>query len=131
MARVRSKNTTPELVVRRELHARGFRYRLHARKLPGRPDLVLPKWRIVVFVHGCFWHGCKKCDRGLRRPKTNVEFWDSKLVENRVRDRRNIARLRALGWTVRIIWECAARDEGRLREAIDKVVRACKSSSYA
>ncbi|WP_309802214.1 very short patch repair endonuclease [Inquilinus ginsengisoli] len=119
MARVRSKDTAPELAVRRELYRRGFRYRLHRRDLPGRPDMVLPRHRLAMFIHGCFWHGCPACDRGMRRPKSNVDFWEAKLAENRARDARNIAALEELGWRVAVIWECVIRSETRLAEAID------------
>ena len=98
MARVRSKDTAPELAVRRALHARGFRYRLHRRDLPGSPDVILPRHRLALFVHGCFWHGCLACDRGLRRPKSNIQFWETKLAENRARDARNVSALEGPGW---------------------------------
>ena len=124
MARVRSRDTAPEVAVRRAIHARGFRFRLHPRMLPGRPDIVLPAHRLAVFVHGCFWHGCPACDRGLRRPKTNAAFWDAKLAENRARDARTIAALKAMGWRVAVIWECAARDPARLAAELDRILPA-------
>ena len=83
MARVRSKNTEPEIVVRQALHARGYRFRLHRKDLPGTPDIVLPKHRLAILVHGCFWHGCPRCDRGRRLPKTNAPFWIAKLTPTR------------------------------------------------
>lgn len=105
MARVRSRDTRPELYVRRKVWPEGFRYRLHVRKLPGTPDLVLRKYRLAVFVNGCFWHqhGCSKS----KRPTSNRDFWDQKLDENVVRDERDRCRLEALGWTVKTIWECS------------------------
>ena len=121
MARVRSKDTAPELAVRQGLHRRGLRFRLHRRDLPGHPDLVFPRHRLAVFVHGCFWHGCPTCDRGLRRPKTNVNFWQTKAVENRARDARNLNELRALGWRVDVVWECETRERGRLNVALDRI----------
>lgn len=105
MARVGSKNTAPELRIRRALHAEGLRFRLHRNDLPGSPDLVLPKYRIAVFVHGCFWHG-HDCPRG-KRPLSNTDFWNAKLDRNIERDARAQRELNAQGWTVVIAWECA------------------------
>ncbi|MFY9136702.1 very short patch repair endonuclease [Zwartia sp.] len=104
MRAIRSRNTKPELVVRRELHSAGFRYRLNSPKLPGRPDLVLAKYRAVIFVHGCFWHGhdCKF----FRLPSTRTDFWSSKIEGNRLRDAANIQKLNDLGWNVVVVWEC-------------------------
>ncbi|MEZ5939294.1 MAG: DNA mismatch endonuclease Vsr [Hyphomonadaceae bacterium] len=107
MSLVRGRDTGPELVVRRRLHALGYRYRLHARELPGKPDLVFPSRRAVVFVHGCFWHRhpdptCKLA----RLPKSRLDFWLPKLETNRERDNRNVAALEGLGWRVFIAWEC-------------------------
>jgi DNA mismatch endonuclease Vsr len=104
MAAIRGKDTTPEMVVRRFLHAHGFRYRLHDRKLPGRPDVVLPKHHAVVEIRGCFWHmhGCKN----TVIPKTRSDWWREKLEGNRARDERNRLRLEELGWKVIIVWEC-------------------------
>jgi DNA mismatch endonuclease (patch repair protein) len=121
MADVKTQHTAPEIAVRRALHARGLRFRLHRRDLPGRPDIVLPGHRTVVFVHGCYWHGCVMCDRGIRRPKTNVAFWSAKLDENRRRDDRDVAVLQGLGWRVCIIWECDTRDPERLAETLDRI----------
>lgn len=113
MAAVRGKDTLPELAVRSALFRAGYRYRLHCRDLPGSPDIVLPRYRTAVFVHGCFWHG-HDCPRG-RRPASNVEFWNSKLDGNIARDRANRTALEAVGWTVTIIWQCsAARNTQRL-----------------
>jgi DNA mismatch endonuclease (patch repair protein) len=109
MAAVRGKNTKPELAVRAALFAAGYRYRLHLRDLPGSPDIVLPRYRLAVFVHGCFWHG-HDCARG-RRPTSNTEFWNTKLDGNRARDRANRAALEAAGWTVTTIWQCSAVHE--------------------
>jgi DNA mismatch endonuclease (patch repair protein) len=107
MARVRSRDTQPELEVRRQIFAAGFRFRLHAKDLPGRPDLVFPRYRVAVFVHGCFWHGhgCKRA----KRPATNTEFWNTKLDRNIVRDQERLAELRAAGWEPIIIWQCSLR----------------------
>jgi len=104
MAAVRGVNTLPELYVRRQLFAAGFRYRIHAKNLVGKPDIVLPRFRFVVFVYGCFWHGhC--CSRG-RRPSSNMEFWNAKIDGNIQRDRRTRAALRIAGWSTAVIWEC-------------------------
>lgn len=105
MRRVRGKNTRPELVVRKALHKLGFRYKLHESSLPGKPDLVLPRYRAVVFVHGCFWHG-HKCRRGARLPLANRNYWEQKLARNQSRDLRNRTCLEELGWQVLIVWEC-------------------------
>lgn len=104
MAAVHGCDTSPELYVRKRLFAEGFRYRLHVKELVGKPDIVLPRFRLAVFVHGCFWHGhC--CSRG-RRPSSNVEFWNVKLDGNVRRDRKNQRVLKARGWTPVVIWEC-------------------------
>ena len=111
MARVRGRDTKPELKVRRALHAAGLRYRLHDKKLPGRPDIVLPARRVAVFVHGCFWHRHPDPDCKLARlPKSRLDFWIPKLDGNRARDERKKAQLEALGWTVIEVWECGIGD---------------------
>lgn len=108
MSRIRGKDTKIELDVRRGLHALGFRYRLGGAGLPGRPDIVLPKYRAVVFVHGCFWHGhfCYL----FRLPKTRVDFWQAKIDDNRKRDIRQVNLLQKLGWHVETVWECELRN---------------------
>ena len=105
MSRVASKNTKPELLVRSYLHRRGFRFRIHGKELPGRPDLVFLKYRSVVFVHGCFWHRHKGCTRSTM-PATRVEFWREKFERNVARDLTDQADLRKLGWRVLVLWEC-------------------------
>ncbi|MGE3109710.1 MAG: very short patch repair endonuclease [Phycisphaerales bacterium] len=105
MSRIRSKDTRPEMVVRRLVHAMGFRYRLHARSLPGKPDLVFPAKHKAILVHGCFWHR-HRCKEGRRSPQSRVEYWGPKIARNVDRDRRNRRRLRALGWSVLVVWEC-------------------------
>lgn len=119
MAAIRGKNTGPEMKVRRALHALGYRYRLHGPGLPGKPDLVFPRFNTVVFVHGCFWH-MHRCPYGRTSPANNAEFWQSKRVSNKERDRRNYKSLQADGWNVFTIWECETRDavmfEKRLAE---------------
>lgn len=105
MAAIKGKNTGPEITVRKDLHAAGFRFRLHRRDLPGKPDLVLPKYRTAVFVHGCFWHMHKDCPNATI-PKSNTNFWVGKLGENALRDVKNQTQLKELGWRVYVIWEC-------------------------
>ena len=105
MSRVRSRNTSAELSVRRAVWAAGFRYRLNVRELPGQPDLVFPRYNTAAFVQGCFWH-CHDCRKGRSRPTSNQAFWNRKLDRNVARDTTNQARLRELGWTVFLIWEC-------------------------
>jgi DNA mismatch endonuclease (patch repair protein) len=112
MARIRGKDTKPELAVRRELHALGYRYRLHARGLPGSPDLVFPGRRKVIFVHGCYWHA-HDCRHGLRRPSTNSVFWQGKAEANRARDRRKAEELLEAGWDVAVVWECETTGANR------------------
>lgn len=117
MRRVRGKDTTPELKVRRALHAAGFRYRLHRKDLPGKPDVVLPRYHMVVLVHGCqwHWHGCKRS----RMPVANREYWQAKIDRNVQRDKANLALLEAAGWRVRIIWECELKES--LRGLLDEL----------
>lgn len=109
MRAVKARDTKPELRIRKALFAKGFRYRLNDRRLPGSPDLVFPKHGAVLFVHGCFWHG-HDCARGRRRPKTNAAYWREKIARNKERDKRAIAALRRLGWRVKISWECDLQD---------------------
>lgn len=110
MSRIRGRNTRPEVVLRKTLHRRGFRFRLNAKKLPGSPDIVLPRWKTVLFVHGCYWHrhpGCRKATT----PSSNVEFWAKKFRQNVERDARNIRDLQEAGWRVGVVWECAIGSE--------------------
>jgi DNA mismatch endonuclease (patch repair protein) len=109
MSGIRGKDTKPEMIIRRGLHARGFRFRLHDRTLPGKPDLVFPKYRAVIFVHGCFWHG-HECHL-FKWPKTRVEFWREKIEGNRARDVRVALELRGSGWDVIEVWECQLKDK--------------------
>lgn len=113
MARIRGKDTGPEIAVRKALHAAGFRFRLHDSRLPGRPDLVLPKWRSLIFVHGCFWHRHPDC-RFAYTPKSRVDFWEGKFASNVARDARNEAEAERLGWHVIVIWECEATTPERI-----------------
>lgn len=129
MSRIRGKDTKIELEVRRGLHALGFRYRLGGARLPGRPDIVLPKYRTVVFVHGCFWH---RHDCHLfRLPKTRTEFWRAKIDANRERDSRKEAELRVLGWNIEVMWECQLRGQPleRRAEEIEALANRIRRSS--
>lgn len=120
MSKVRSEDTKPEIKVRKLLHGMGYRFRLHRRDLPGKPDIVLPKYKTVVFVNGCFWHGCPICRHAKIRPKANAEYWNRKLDRNLQRDRENYAKLDALGWRVVVVWECETKDKNipQLRERL-------------
>lgn len=109
MRAVKSANTKPELALRKALFSRGFRYRLHARGLPGAPDLVFPKYRAAIFVHGCFWHG-HDCPRGARVPKDNQAYWLSKIARNKARDQNTVKALIDAGWRAHIVWECELKD---------------------
>lgn len=115
MARVRGKDTGPELRVRRIAHLMGYRFRLHRKDLPGRPDLVFPKYRLAVFVHGCFWHRHEGCLRAST-PATRAEFWQSKFKANIARDEQQVRALHSQGWDVLVLWECDLKDD-RLVEA--------------
>lgn len=118
MARVRSRDTAPELAVRRAAHARGLRFRLHRRDLPGTPDIVFPRARLAVFVHGCFWHRHEECRRASV-PETRATFWQCKFDRNVERDSENASALERLGWRVETIWECETRDAARLQGWLD------------
>ncbi|RWA58382.1 very short patch repair endonuclease [Mesorhizobium sp.] len=123
MSRVGAKNTSAEMRVRSAAHARGLRYRIHRKDLFGTPDIVFPKWRIAVFVHGCFWHrhpGCKKATM----PKSRVDFWKQKFDHNVARDRANVAALEAAGWQVEIIWECETKSQEALSARLERVFGA-------
>lgn len=113
MSRIRSKNTSPEKVVRSVLHAQGFRFRFKAKDMPCKPDIVLPKYKTVIFVHGCFWHRHANC-KFAYTPKSRVVFWENKFRENLERDARNEASLRQLGWKIVTIWECETKDLDKL-----------------
>ena len=130
MSLIRSKDTKPELVIRKGLHRLGFRYRLHNNKLPGSPDLVFSKYNAICFIHGCFWHGHEDCNL-YRLPKSRVAFWRDKIQNNKERDKRNIDYLLANGWRVCIIWECSIKGKTRLDidELITIVANWIKSSN--
>ena len=126
MAGIRNKDTKPEILVRKHLHSLGFRFRLHRRIGKARPDLVLTRWHTCIFVHGCYWHrheGCKLASE----PKSNTAFWKSKFNQNVERDKRNIAELKALGWSVGIIWECSLRDGSFMEQPLVQFITSCNS----
>jgi DNA mismatch endonuclease (patch repair protein) len=110
MSQIQGKDTKPEMIVRKFLHSNGFRYRLHAKDLPGKPDLVFPKYNSVIFVHGCFWHAHENC-KYFKIPKTRTEWWKEKLYGNRERDERNIKELEGEGWNVIVVWECELKSD--------------------
>lgn len=117
MSKVRSTNTRPELIVRSLLHRMGYRFRLHRKSLPGKPDIVLPKYQSVILVHGCFWHGHEGCRRS-RRPKSNLDFWDRKLSDNKRRDHAVKEALKSNGWSVLVVWECETKNLEILSQSI-------------
>jgi DNA mismatch endonuclease (patch repair protein) len=124
MGRVHNKDTKPEMYVRRLVHSLGYHYRLHYGELPGRPDIVFPEKRKAIFVHGCFWHrheGCSRC----RMPKSRLEFWGPKLEKNRLRDLKNLAKLRELGWDVLVVWECETEEAAGLPGRIMSFLEDC------
>lgn len=130
MSSIQGKNTKPEILVRKGLHARGFRFRLHNKKLPGSPDIVLPKYGVVIMVNGCFWHGHKGC-RYATKPKTNVEFWETKIARNRHRDEVTEAHLHALGWHVITIWECELRGAASATSRLDALAEEIHKAGVA
>jgi DNA mismatch endonuclease (patch repair protein) len=121
MARVKARDTGPELVVRRLLWRLGARYRLDRKDLPGRPDIVMPGRKLAIFVHGCFWHG-HDCARGARVPKANRDYWTAKIARNRARDLETHAKLEAMGWRVEVIWECDLKDATALEDRLRRLL---------
>lgn len=118
MARIKSRNTKPEMIVRSTLHRLGYRYRLHVKSLPGSPDIVFPKRKKIIQVNGCFWHG-HTCSHGQKIPKSNVEFWVNKIQTNQQRDMRVLRKLRRVGWSVLTIWECNIKKDIWIERAIN------------
>ncbi len=121
MSRIRSADTQPEMAVRRLLHAMGYRFRLHRRDLPGKPDIVMPRHALAIFVHGCFWHQHPSC-RLASKPKTRQDYWTPKLAGNVKRDEEAQAALRALGWRVEVVWECDTRNPRHLAQRLQAVM---------
>lgn len=120
MAAIKGKDTKPEMIVRKYLFSRGLRFRVQVKKLPGTPDIVLPKYKTAIFVNGCFWHGHEGC-KYFRLPKSNVEFWKEKIERNIERDRELMRALLNLGWTVIRIWECELRNKANREETLNKI----------
>ncbi len=121
MSKISGKDTKPEIVVRKYLFTHGFRYRKNVKTLPGKPDIVLPKYKTVIFVHGCFWHG-HNCSAG-KLPETNKEFWKKKISENVKRDRLNKKKLKELGWKVIVIWQCELKNKRKRKETLSNLVK--------
>jgi len=129
MSRIRSKDTKPEMLVRLHLHALGFRYRLHDSKLPGHPDIVLPKWHTVIFVNGCFWHRHEGC-KVATTPKSNIDFWQAKFARNVARDIKEHNALESAGWHVIIVWECEVKKRlGTLPDEIRNIKQDEKTNN--
>ena len=124
MSGIRAKNTKPEMFLRQGLHALGFRFRLHAKDIPGKPDIVLPKYQALIVVHGCFWHG-HEC-RYFKLPETRQEFWQTKIGNNRIRDEHDLQNQQAKGWRVLTIWECAVRASTKSCPSLDCVALAVR-----
>ena len=125
MSQIKAKNTKPEMVVRKFLHANGFRYSLHNKKLPGKPDIVLPKYKTIIFIHGCFWHGHANC-KYFKIPRTRTQWWKDKINRNKANDEKAVKALRKDGWKVIIIWECKlkpAKVERTLSLLPEKILR--------
>lgn len=121
MAAIKANDTKPEMLVRRFLHGHGFRYGLHNKKLPGSPDIVLRRYKTVIFIHGCFWHGHEDC-KYSHLPKSNVKFWQTKISNNRARDERVQSELRAKGWRVIVIWECDLKTKDKRDQTLEKLL---------
>ncbi|KXH85111.1 very short patch repair endonuclease [Chryseobacterium kwangjuense] len=126
MSKIRGKNTKPEMILRSQLFMKGFRFRIHKKDLPGKPDIVLPKYKTVIFVHGCFWHYHKDCREG-RIPSTNSKFWQEKLSKNIDRDEKYIKELQQLGWKVIVIWECEI--EKNIEDTLEKLIVNIKNDN--
>ncbi len=124
MSHVKGRDTKPEVKVRKLLHGLGYRFRLHRKDLPGRPDIVLPRYRSVVLIHGCFWHGHPGCPRSAR-PTTNIEFWNRKIDGTMARDQAAYAELARLGWAVLVVWECETRDPDALSGRLTRFLNRC------
>ena len=122
MSRIRADETKPEEIVRKFLFSHGFRYRKNDKRYPGKPDIVLPKYRTMIFVHGCFWHGHENC-KAAELPKTNTDFWIKKISDTRVRDQKNIETLRKEGWNVIIVWQCEIKNKNKRDRRLDLLLK--------
>ncbi|MBA7532094.1 hypothetical protein ES705_24320 [subsurface metagenome] len=125
MATVKNRNTKPEIQVRKALFSRGFRYRINDKRLPGSPDIVLPKYHTAIFVHGCYWHGHTNCKKAIK-PSTNKNFWNAKIEKNRLRDQKAQQELSQMGWKVIVIWECELRNKESLELSLNKLINELK-----
>lgn len=133
MSGIKGKNTKPEIIIRKALHAEGFRFRLHDKKLPGKPDIVLSKFKIAIFVNGCFWHGHENC-RLYRTPKSRAGFWNNKIGTNIKRDTARISQLRNIGWKVITVWECTVKNKSKLDnnliQALKEIIKSPLVGSF-
>ncbi len=125
MSRISGKNTKPEMIIRKSLFAKGFRYRKNDKRLPGKPDIVLPKYNTVIFIHGCFWHG-HTCKAG-KLPETNIDFWKDKIGSNIVRDKKNMAELKKLKWKVIVIWQCELKNNSSINKSLQKLEKKIRN----
>lgn len=129
MSMIPGKSTKPEIIIRKYIHKRGFRYRINDNRYPGKPDIVLPKYRVIIFIHGCFWHGHQNCKRA-KLPDTRREFWKAKISNNIIRDKKNTQLLEDMGWTILTIWQCEigtlANKEKRLEKLIEEIAFTSK-----
>ena len=121
MAKIKGKNTKPEIIVRKFLFSKGFRYRINDKSLPGTPDIVLPKYKTAIFVHGCFWHGHQGCKKA-RLPASNIDYWEKKIVENKERDRKKVKLLEDARWHVIVVWQCEIENKGQREQYLEKIV---------
>jgi len=121
MSKIRGKETKPEILVRKFLFLKGFRYRINDKRYPGKPDIVLPKYHTIIFIHGCFWHGHENC-KAAKLPGTNKDFWKKKISDNIVRDRKNIGKLRGEGWNVIIIWLCEIKNKSDRVRRLERLI---------
>jgi DNA mismatch endonuclease (patch repair protein) len=125
MSKIRSKNTKPEIALRKALFAKGYRYRINDKNLPGKPDIVLSKYKTAIFIHGCFWHEHEGCKRS-HLPKSNIEYWKNKIRSNKERDNNNKNQLVALGWGVVVVWECEVKTAEKLESVVNNIVDSLK-----
>ncbi|MGA9188284.1 MAG: DNA mismatch endonuclease Vsr [Methanosarcina sp.] len=125
MSKIQGKETKPEIVVRKFLFSKGFRYLINDKRYPGKPDLVLPKYKTVIFIHGCFWHGHENC-KASKLPETNAEFWEKKISDNVARDRKNIEKLKDEGWNVITVWQCEIKSKAKREERLKLLIEQIK-----
>ena len=137
MSKIRSKNTKPEMILRKALFQKGYRYRINYKKLPGKPDIVFPKYKTVIFIHGCFWHGHDIGCIDSHIPKTNTSFWIEKIAKNKERDETNTMQILSMGWKVLTIWDCEIQQKNKIESLIEKITSvmqdkaSCKSKSIS